>query len=528
MTEGLPDQRPNRRWRHLPILVVLLVSAPVWLWTANRDLPYVHHPDEPTNLRVVNAMIEDDDRNPHFFHYPSLSLYIHAAVHLEGPFLGWLDQPEGVPGGRVVGTNRTETPGSLRVHRAVSVAFGLAIVALVYATSLRLTRRTGPSLLAALTAATSVTVIANARFVAPDVIAAALCTGVLWAAVGLWRSPTVGRYLLAGAGVGLAASAKYNAVLVATTVVAAAALAPGLRRELRGRFVGLVAAGAAAIAAFLLTTPYALLDSNAFLDDLRFEREHYAQGHDGMDGDSLQWYVEYLLTSETVLVLLAAIGLGFALSGGHRRAAAIVSAFPLAYGMLAAFQEVRNARTILLVLPHLAVLVALGAQGAAQWVRARPRPARVGIAAGAVLLVAVQASQVLGVLVLGPAAHIQAQRIGHVELGTSTWQRARVWIEEHVPEGSSVLIEPYSPWVDVVRYDVEGIDSLGSVADPDRLSWDYLVASEESYRRAYERPGDPRAEVYDQLFRETETVATFDGVGPTIRVLRVPNPAPSP
>jgi len=294
--------------RHLPIAALVLVAAPVLLWTANRDLPYVHHPDEPTNLRVVDAMVTNGDLNPHFFHYPSLSLYIHAPVHLEGPLLGWTGREEGVPGGRVMGSSYTPHPGSIRVHRAVSVAFGMAAVVAAYAAALQLTRRTRPALLAAVVCASSVTLIANARFVAPDIIAASLCAAVLWASVRVWRSPTLPNLVLAGAGVGLAASAKYNAVLVAVTVVAAALLAPGLRRQAWARIGGLAAAGATAALAFLLTTPYALLDREAFLEDLRFEREHYASGHDGMAGDSLRWYVDYLLTSETFLVLLAGIG----------------------------------------------------------------------------------------------------------------------------------------------------------------------------------------------------------------------------
>src|SRR5690606_24058157 len=92
----------------------------------------------------------------------------------------------------------------------------------------------------------------------------------------------------------------------------------------------------------------------------------------------------------------------------------------------------------------------------------------------------------------------------------------------HVPAGSSILVESYTPWVDVERYQVEGVGALSSIEDPGALRWSYLVASEEMWRRAYLAEGDPRREVYDRLFGVAVLVAGCDGVGPTSGGLRVP------
>ncbi|MBV8996937.1 MAG: hypothetical protein JO287_25280, partial [Pseudonocardiales bacterium] len=69
------------------LLLLALVLRLVGLTT---DLPYMHHPDEPVNLRVIDAMVANGDANPHFFNYPSLFFYLHAAFHLDGPLLGWI------------------------------------------------------------------------------------------------------------------------------------------------------------------------------------------------------------------------------------------------------------------------------------------------------------------------------------------------------------------------------------------------------------------------------------------------------
>jgi hypothetical protein len=69
---------------------LLLLALVLRLVGLTADLPYMHHPDEPVNLRVLDAMVSHGDANPHFFNYPSLFFYLHAAFHLDGPLLGWI------------------------------------------------------------------------------------------------------------------------------------------------------------------------------------------------------------------------------------------------------------------------------------------------------------------------------------------------------------------------------------------------------------------------------------------------------
>ena len=85
--------------------------------------------------------------------------------------------------------------------------------------------------------------------------------------------------IAAGVTAGLATSTKYNAALVAlpallvifTVPVARLMQASAVRRA--ALFVSLM------VAAFLLTSPYSVLDFRRFLADVTFESEHLAQGH---------------------------------------------------------------------------------------------------------------------------------------------------------------------------------------------------------------------------------------------------------
>jgi hypothetical protein len=43
-------------------------------------LPFLYHPDEPTNFSIAQRMLKQLDPNAHFFHYPSLFFYGCASV----------------------------------------------------------------------------------------------------------------------------------------------------------------------------------------------------------------------------------------------------------------------------------------------------------------------------------------------------------------------------------------------------------------------------------------------------------------
>ena len=102
--------------------------------------------------------------------------------------------------------------------------------------------------------------------------------------------------------IGLAAGAKYPAgalVLMLGWVVLSKRGTAGL-----GPLAGLIAV---AIATFVLTTPYAVLDSHAFVRDFAFESRHAAQGHFGSFGHQSFGY--HLANLWTQLGPLALAGL---------------------------------------------------------------------------------------------------------------------------------------------------------------------------------------------------------------------------
>lgn len=534
---GLRWRRPARG--PLALMALTVAVGGFWMTSLRQGLPYLHHPDEPTNLLVADRMVTEGDPNPQFFNYPSLFFYVHAAVHLEGPLLGWTGATESRPEVLVMGTARTGHTGSVMVHRFVSVVCGLAAVVGAYAAARALahSHRSVAGLVAAGLVGGSLTVAASARMITPDVLATALVTGVLWAAAHLHRRGARRWLVAAGVLAGLAASAKYNAAAVLMAPGAALLVGAARRPAWARRVVDVALLGAVAGASFLATTPYALLDRSTFWQDVRYEMRHYATGHPGMEGGAPAWYAQYLLTREALLVVLAGLGLAVLTRRRDWRTGAVVAAFPLVYGVAIAFQPVRNARTIVLVLPFLAVVAGLGGAGLAGFLARRGgggwrpvggvagRSTRVaGLGAAVVVVVAALGAQGAGLVSVARVeahVHTSVPPLGRLQPRGTTWAAARRWIEQSLPAGSVVRIEAYAPWVEPTRYQVHVVRSFANLTPAERARPGYYVATESMYGRFLADPGRyPRqAAAYRELFGSAERVATFRGSGPDIVVV---------
>jgi hypothetical protein len=260
------------------------------------------------------------------------------------------------------------------------------------------------------------------------------------------------------------------------------------------------------VLAFLATTPYALVDRHAFFEGLQFERQHYATGHAGMDGNAPLFYANYLVTHEGMLLALALVAVvAVAMWDRQRwRTTVVLVSFPVIYSVAVAMQTVRNDRTIMLVLPPLAVLAAFAIEPLVTVYAQQHRVVGLAAAGGAV-----------AVLVVGVVARLPYP-------GPSTWNDAQHWLDEHTPSGTTVLIEPYAPWLNPDRYQVI---PCGRVVDCPPPRGGYVVASEGMYGRFTEEPKRYPADAaaYQRLFQEWPQVAIFDDpTSPVIRIFKVP------
>lgn len=419
------------------------------------------------------------DLNPRFFHYPTLSIYLHFLLQKLTFAAGWLLGRFASPADYRL-LYEIDPSGVVIAARALSFAADALTVAAVWRAAERL--RAGAGLPAALLAAASPTLIETARAVHADTIMAAL---LAWAVERMlaWRQEGRRDQLLAAVALtGLAAGAKYTAgllVLPLGWVVAERALAeralaerapargargaggagggaaagsaagtasgpprglasrlpPGLARGL-GR-AALAAAGA--LAAFLLSSPYVALDFGGFWRDFAYEGRHMAAGHLGaLDRTGAAYYGRRLLVEPGPLGLLLALStLAWLRRPGPARGAAACVWLALApqLAALAAFR-MEAARYLLPALPLAAALAAAGgkaalAAGAARLAGIR-RPAR------RLAALALWAALLLPTL----GAGLRAAAAGR----DTTQQQARRWLEAHLaPARDVIVMESYGP-----------------------------------------------------------------------------------
>lgn len=380
------------------------------------------------------------DPNPHFFHYPSLTIY----CHLIGQGLLYL-------GMRLIGNVDSTTDFAalyaadptpfLVTARLIATLFGAGTVLALY----RLCRKAvSPSaaLAAAFFLAISTFHIERSQMVEVDVPLAFFCTLALLFIVRISERPTRGNYLLAGLFTGFAVSTKYTAALLVIPLVISHLLAgtshgtfrseQGKRESVRLRWRLLLIAGCLIILTFFITSPFVVLDFTTFRAHLSIEQTHMREGHFGLErSGTVLFYLRAL--SERILgwplLALAAVGIAFGIGRRGKPAYWIVLSFALPYCIAVAAWAMKADRYLLPLLPVLLLFAAT--------VFDFRLPA---LAAGKRRLI------VAALLFMAATVPLAARYPAHArKYETDSRTLAREWLEANVPSGAFIVSESYGP-----------------------------------------------------------------------------------
>jgi 4-amino-4-deoxy-L-arabinose transferase-like glycosyltransferase len=335
----------------------------------------------------------------------------------------------------------------------------------------------------------------------------------MWFCIRVYHDGRTSDYLFAGFFCGLAASTKYNGGVMLLAPLAAHFMREGLAGWRNWR---VLAALGMAGTAFVLASPFALLDWEHFVNDLQFEARHYATGHDGFEGNSPGWYLTYAMEAEGPAALIALLEVGRGLLRRSKQTL-LLAIFPITYFAFISTFEVRNARTLLPILPFAFLLAAQFLSGMMESLRTEREVGRPWHRM-AVILLAVAC-------VLWPLS--QSVRVDAQFATVDSRETARVWIAEHLPYGARLCIESYAPYVDPRQYSIQGVRRM--IDQP--FEWyvangcQYLIFSQGMYLRYYLEPERYAGEVgsYDSLFRTLSPVQVFNDGGYEVRIYRLPD-----
>ena len=344
--------------------IVLLAAAlrlfPVWF-----GLPYPYaRPDEAQAISGAVGVLAGD-LNPHFFHWPSLTFYLFAAV------LGIVSNVRSL-----IGIEPLPLGTALIAARVVVALAGALTTVPVF----RLTRRIAgdrAGLLAAGFLAVAPLHVRDSHFAMTDVLMTLLLAMCLACLAAAYDGAVAGeartayrRFAIAGLLGGLATSTKYNAALVAVSMIVAQVLlwrsttdgswSWATRRW--GSVTPSFAFGGAMLAGFVIATPFAVLDFPAFAADFSYDLTHLSEGHAIALGRG--WYahaVRSLPYGCGPLVLLAALaGVWFGFRR-HLHHTLIVGSFALAYYAVIGSGYTVFFRYVLPLVPVVCLFAAIGA-----------------------------------------------------------------------------------------------------------------------------------------------------------------------
>ena len=521
--EGLAVTRSDLRasmkasTRTLTFCAVLLLGLALRAYTLGYDLPYIYHPDEPVNVDITQQVFRSSDLNPHFFVYPSLLYYVNdAAYHVYyqlGRLSGTLTtRSDIVPLEELaMGVTKAPQPGLILMSRAITLAFGIGTVALTWLLGVRLLGDWRAAAFASLLVALGPTNVELSRYITPDTLMTFFAVGTVLAATRVARDGRLADYVLAGLLAGLTASTKYNGALVILPIV----VAHFLRVKPSRKSVWLLAlTSGCAAAGFFAATPFALLDPYTFADYVKFVGSQYHSGHVGMEGNTVPWYFSYMRKTAGLMygVALLEVTRGVV---SRSKPIMLLSIFPVAYFIFISGFEIRNDRTFLPITPFLFLLAASFLSHVFEITsRIEPPGWRRACRAAIACIAAIGVAQ--------PAA--VSARDTYQRSQVDSRRTARVWIDEHLPQGSRIAIEPYAPFIDPRRFSIQAFENIiaHDAAWYASNGFQYVIASEGMYGRFYLEPDRYAAQVasYNKMFNELAPLRVFNDGRYEIRILR--------
>ena len=421
---------------------VMLVGVLLRLRGISWGLPYVYDPDEHFFVDPAVHFVVTGDPNPHWFGHPG-STVIHLlglafyGYWVVGHMAGWFSDLQSF--GALFSTYPTSF---YLIGRILAIVLATLAIPLTYALARRMAGQRAAAVAAAIVA-TSPLHVEFSRIVRTDPLMTTCLLAAMLYALKAMDGHGGRDFLLCGLFIGLATATKYPGVIGAMMAIMAAALAnplPAVSWVKRGQWLCLASVGG--IIGFFVGAPFVFTAVREIYWVFVGEGRQPHLGATGSPGlANYLWYLTGPLREAVGLPteLVALVGFAAALRV-RSRPRLLVAGFALLFLLGIGLSLKRFDRWIVPLTPFVAILAAIGLEAIVQalsWLRSRPVLRDLAVVA-------------LGVVLVLPSG-VEAFKQG----GTlDTRDIAKVWIDGHVPRGSKVLVEQYTPPISRDEYEV--------------------------------------------------------------------------
>jgi hypothetical protein len=420
------------------------------------------HPDEYFYVAIPLEMLLQERVNPRFFENPSFLIYAQYATFA----LTGAHQQPGLSADYTDGlTIRSLAPFHLYViGRVYSALGGLLAVACGYALARLLAGRSA-GILTGLLLAVSFPLVQHAHYATTSSLAAGFAMLSLWAGVVALRSKPQQAYLwlaLSAFAAGLAIGNRYNVAPIGFSVLLIGILLLWPGRVLRWR---VLLAWLALPLAFLLTTPFALLDFPEFWRQFSLIFTRYtqlgAQAYPTING----LWIEYRYVLLFGLGVPAALLIPLALWGLIRvhwvMLAILLYVVPYSAVVLDTPRAHTGDQLTVPLIPVLALLVGVGYAVLLRWL---PMLRRINV-----------------LLIVGCCAVPLALTVPLVSLFAQqdTRYHMQTWLYANIPQGATMhLLGAYNVPLEPLRYQVQQTFDIRAASAQDLADADYVLLSD--------------------------------------------------
>lgn len=497
-------------------LFLLTVALLLRVGGLRYGLPYLYHPDEPTNIQVSLNLLQNGSLKPDYYFYPSLLFYLNSFVlsiyYKVGLFLNIFSSVHDLPRIEIVhlGMGIVSKPSMILVCRGLSAIISWLGVVVCLECSHYLFNEWYNKLIALVCIIFSPLVLWVSHFAVPDVLLLFFNTALIFFALFIFEKGFLRYYLGAGILLGLAISSKYNAVIFAVTILIAHGFRVGFKRIFNW---SIFFAFLTCVLTWLVLNPYSIIDRENFWEQAIGIVTHYATANQTKEMGNLGFagwqYLKLLWKDVGVFLILAGIGV-FTCIQKRSFKLILISITVLTYFSVISLMAINTRQTLVPIIPLIGLLASAG-WGFLWKMTTKGNLVRISL----VLLVAIQT------ILMG---YNSVKMVINYSVPDGR-EYARVWINDNITAGARIALESYSPLIDTSQFKVQYMRRMidQTIIQYREQGVDYLVFSQGMFGRYFREPNLYENEVsrYKLLFSELELLKTFDQAEYEIKIYKI-------